>query len=51
MKRKKAYRKVDHCDFEGARCWGEEGRHVSEARDWRGDLLQLESQVRRVRGL
>ena len=26
-----AYGRADHCDFEGARGWGEDGRRVSEA--------------------
>src|SRR6266545_4628791 len=46
-----AYRRTDHCHPEGARSRDENGRSVPQARDQRGKLLQLESQVRRARGV
>jgi len=46
-----AHRRADHCHLEGARGRDEDGRPVPQARDQRGKLLQLESQVWRARGL
>jgi hypothetical protein len=43
--------RADHCDPEGTRGWREDGRSVPQARDQRGELLQLEVQVRRAESL
>ena len=48
MKRKRYHGRADHCDSEGARGRGQDGRAVPQARDQRGDLLQVEGQVRRA---
>src|SRR6185312_11715569 len=41
-----AYRRANHCDPEGARGRGEDGRSVPQTRNQRSKLLQLEGQVR-----
>src|SRR4030081_924497 len=46
-----AHGRADHCDPEGTRGWREDSRSVPQARDQRGELLQLEGQVRRARSL